>query len=235
MSIHKKIGMVGGMGPLASARLFDLLIRKTAATADNEHIRIFIDDNPQIPDRTAAILAGGPSPVPAIAESIGILKKCGADFIIIPCNTSHYFYDEMVRETGADIVNMITETGKILQKRNISKVGILATSGAVKGNVFSNYLAEFGITAVIPSERGQNEVMNLIYNGVKAGRDDFDTEGFMEAVDELRGQGAQELIIGCTEISVAIEKYNLRISAVDTLDVLAEAAIRKAGYSLKEE
>ena len=233
MGDYKKIGIVGGMGPLAAVRLFDRIVERTDASHDSEHIRIFIDNNPSIPDRTEAVLHGGASPVPAVCESINTLQRCGADFILLACNTLHYFYDEIVRETGADVVNMIAETGKLMAARGITRVGLLSTTGTIGGRVFEKYLNPLGITVLTPDLAGQETVMKLIYDGVKAGADKYDTTGFMNVARELRDRGAQTLIAGCTDISVALERYSPDLEVTDALEVLAEAAVVKAGYKLR--
>lgn len=233
MDPKKKIGVVGGMGPMATVRLLDRIVSRTEAACDADHIRVFIDNNPMIPDRTEAILHGGPSPVEAIRESIHILENCGADFVIIPCNTSHYFFGAIEKDCNIEIVNMIAETGRVLNERGVKKVGVLATTGAVKGKVFEKFLSPFGIEVVYPDEMGQKAVMNLIYNGVKAGKADYDTSDFLRVVKCLKDAGAEEIIAGCTEISVAREQYGLDFEITDTLDVLAEVSIVKAGYLLR--
>lgn len=233
MDSKKKIGVVGGMGPMATVRLLDRIVSRTEAERDADHIRVFIDNNPMIPDRTDAILNGGPSPVDAICDSIQKLEGCGADFIIIPCNTSHYFFDEFQKSSNIEIVNMIEETGRVLAERGVKKVGVLATNGAVKGKVFERFLAPFGIAVMYPDEKEQQTVMSLIYNGVKAGKTDYDTTDFLKVVERLKADGAEEIIAGCTEISVAREQYGLDFAITDTLDVLAEVSIIKAGYLLR--
>ena len=103
----KTIGIVGGMGPLATVDLFRKIVACTDAAGDNDHIRVYIDSNASIPDRTAAILAGGEDPVPAMTDSLRKLEGCGADSIIMPCNTAHYFLPRLVERTELPFVNMI--------------------------------------------------------------------------------------------------------------------------------
>lgn len=132
----KTVGILGGMGPLATVELFRLIVSNTESPNDQGHIRIIIDNNPQIPDRTNAILNGGESPVNALVKSASMLKNDGADFLIIPCNTSHYYIDEISRNAGIEIVNMIETTAIYLKEHNIKTIGLLATSGSVKTLVY---------------------------------------------------------------------------------------------------
>ena len=159
----KVVGIIGGMGPGATALLFQKLIDYTDATADSEHIHIIIDNNTSIPDRTAAILAGDDTPAKYICESGKNLEQCGADFLIIPCNTSHYFYDVIQREMNIPVINMIRETAKVCVEKGYSKVGILATTGTCKTHTYDRELQKWGIESIYPDDEGQKKVMEIIY------------------------------------------------------------------------
>ena len=104
MSEKKSVGIIGGMGPMATADLFRKITALTKAGKDSEHIRVYIDSNPEIPDRTAAILQGGPDPVPAMVDALVNLEACGADCIVMPCNTAHYFLPRLREETGITVI-----------------------------------------------------------------------------------------------------------------------------------
>ena len=105
--MKKSIGILGGMGPMATADLFQKIVALTGANGDNEHIRVYIDSNASIPDRTAAILDGGEDPLPAMTDSLRKLEACGADCIIMPCNTAHYFLPRLVEISERPFVSMI--------------------------------------------------------------------------------------------------------------------------------
>lgn len=230
---RKKIGIVGGMGPLATVDLFRMLVERTKSASDAGHIRIFIDDNPQIPDRTAAILHGGESPVPAIVESARALERLGAGLILIPCNTSHFFYDDIQAAISAEVIHMVRETAHAIRRDGIAKVGILATTGTIRGRVYEREFASLGIECVLPSPAGQDAVMDFIYSGVKAGRPDFDASPFRRVVDFLLGQGVRAILLGCTELSLGCARYGVSLPrSVNPVRILAETAILKAGYEL---
>ena len=230
--MKKKLGIIGGMGPLATADLFRMIIENTKSDTDAGHIRIFVDNNPQIPDRTASILGNGISPVPEIVHSGNLLEKIGADILLLPCNTSHYYFEEIQRQLHSELINMVQETVNDISKKGIKKVGLLATVGTIKGQVFDHYFQEFGIVSTPLNNLQQRVVMDFIYSGVKAGNASYDCKLFMETVNALLDEGAETLILGCTEIPVGKKMYNLSFPSIDAMEVLAKTAIQRAGYEL---
>ena len=166
----KVVGIIGGMGPGATALLFQKMINYTNANSDSEHIHIIIDNNTEIPDRTSAILKGEDAPVRYICESGKKLESYGADLLLIPCNTSHYFYDYIQEQISIPVVNMITETARKCLENGYKKVGVLATTGTCQTNIYAKELEKFGIEAIYPDEEGQKRVMEIIYDQVKAGK-----------------------------------------------------------------
>lgn len=231
----KSIGIIGGMGPAATVDLFKKIVENTAADSDAGHVRVYMDCQPTIPDRTKAILENGESPVPYLAQSAEKLASIGADFLIMPCNTSHYFYDELCALSPVPVMNMIRQTAKFLHAQGIRKVGLLATDGTVKAGVYQKELEAFGIEAVCPSTEGQREIMRLIYDGVKADAPHFPAEKVREVVKELFEQGAKVLVLGCSELPLGFERYGISLeNTVDAVEVLARAAIAEAGYELKK-
>ena len=231
----RAIGIVGGMGPMATLDLFGKLLTYTDAHSDAEHIRIYMDCHTGVPDRTKAILEGGESPVPYIVESAEKLASIGADFVLIPCNTSHYFYDEISSRSPVEVMNMIRVTAEALQRDGVCCVGLLATDGTVRAGVYQAELERCGIRTVCPNEAQQREVMRLIYEGVKAGASAFDTAVIEQTLRDLRADGAQRIVLGCTELPLGFETYGIDTAGtVDPATLLAKAAIRAAGYLVKE-
>lgn len=230
----RSIGIIGGMGPKATQDLFGKVLDATDAHNDAEHIRIYMDCHTGIPDRTKAILAGGESPVPHILESAQKLAAIGADFLLIPCNTSHYFYDEIAAASPVPVMHMIRETAAVLQREGVTCVGLLATDGTVQSGVYQKELDRAGIQTICPDADGQREVMRLIYDGVKAGVSTFDTQEIKTVLQQLREVGAERIILGCTELPIAFENYDISTNGtVDPADILAKAAVVAAGYPVK--
>ncbi len=231
---RKAIGIIGGMGPEATLDLFGKLIRHTDASCDAEHIRVYIDCHTGIPDRTRAILEGGESPVPYIVESAEKLAAMGADFLLLPCNTSHYYYDEICERSPVPVVNMIRTAAEALRAQGVGCVGILATDGTLRSAVYQRELAACGISSVCPDEQAQRTVMRLIYEGIKANAPAFDTAPVERVLRQLREAGAVRIVLGCTELPVAFARYGIDAAdAVDATDILARAAVQMAGYPLK--
>ena len=228
------IGIIGGMGPMATLDLFGKIIANTDAKTDAEHIRVYIDCHTGIPDRTQAILNGGESPVPYILESAKKLAAIGADFLLIPCNTSHYYYAQISEDAPVPVLNMIEETAKELKRRGVSCVGLLATDGTCRSGVYQKALAACGIQALCPTDEEQAEVMGLIYRGVKADAPAFDTTRLAAMIERLKKEGAQSILLGCTELPLGFDRYGLsREDTVDPAEIVARVAIKRAGYAVK--
>ena len=223
----KTIGIIGGMGPLATCDLFKKIIEKNQnAKCDQEYIHVCIDCNTNIPDRTEAILNGGENPVPEIVKSSILLESMGANVLVMPCNTAHYFYDKITPFLNIPLLNMPDETAKKLKQENVKKIGLLATDGTIKSNVYHCALEKYGIETLTPSAVQQKSVMDIIYKGVKAGNKNIDLTDFYATIDSLLKKGAELLILGCTELPVAFDIFHIDRPSIDATSVLAEAAVR---------
>ena len=234
MSKNKKtVGIIGGMGPGATALLFQKLIDYTDAKVDAEHIHIIIDNRPSIPDRTSAILKGENTPAKYICESGKKLEKYGAELIAIPCNTSHYFYPYIQSQLGIPVIHMLEETAKECKEMGFDTVGVLATTGTKRTEIYDHALEKYGIKAIYPDQEGQELLMSLIYDYVKAGKQ---AEGsmFLEQLKKMITQGAQAFVLGCTELPMVFNDRDFGIKFIDSLDVLAKRAVEMAGYPLKQ-
>ncbi len=231
----KKLGILGGMGPLATCDLFRKVVENTRAGCDNDHIHIIIDNNSAIPDRTAAILRGGADPLPKMRESLERLTEAGADVVIMGCNTAHYFYDALGEGCKVERLNMLYETMAYLKSQGIKKAGLLASSGTVESGIYARAAEKYGVELLTPEGEAQEAVMGVIYSGVKAGKADYDTAAFLETVDSLMASGAEVMILGCTELPLAMDMYKLDFPSADPTLILAKAAILACGYDVKGE
>lgn len=234
--MKKTIGILGGMGPLATADLYRKIIEHTRADRDNEHIRVYIDGNAAIPDRTAAILHGGEDPVPEMLSALRHLEACGADCIIMPCNTAHYFLPRLREQTALPILDMQRITAAVCRERFPGKTAaILATDGTVQSGLYDRALDAEGVRWIHPGESEQKTLMHLIYDVVKASRPmEPEKERWDAILDTLRGQGADLFILGCTELPVLAGVLPSEGPFLDPTDELAKAAIRFCGYEVKE-
>jgi len=231
----KTIGIIGGMGPLATADLYTKIINLTVAEKDQEHVPVIIDSNPLIPDRTAYILHGGESPLPEIVKSIRRLEAAGCDFLIMPCNTAHQIIDEIKATTKIPFINMMEETVNIVARDYPGeKVGLLATDGTVKSGAYHRYFEPLGVDLIIPKEY-QEDVMDYIYQGVKTGNLEKDLKGIGMAIHEMESMGATIFILGCTELSAVSQRIRtIENVFLDPLEILAVRAIQEAGGKAKE-
>jgi len=224
----KKIGIIGGMGPLATSDLFQKIILATAAHSDQENIPILIDNNTAIPDRTAAILGTGKSPVPEIMRSINRLTEQGADVLIMGCNTAHYFLPWILPQIRLPFINMIEETVGFCKNSGLSKVGLLASEGTYAGKIYHQELEKHSIALVEPNAAQKEIMQNIIYAGVKAGNTKYETAPFKQVLKEMRSRGAEAFILGCTEIPVAVKMYQIDENYIDATQILAASAVRFA-------
>ena len=230
---EKTIGILGGMGPEATLDLFRKIIANTPAAIDQEHLRVVIDSNPQVPDRTAAILHGGPSPVPAMIAGIRALERAGADFVVIPCVSAHFFLDELQREAGLPILSMFDVTAEHIHQHHahIRTVGMLATTGTIQGGHFRERLQQAGIETLTPAGPDQERVMAAVYEikGAPGGRDrDAIGAEIRDISERLIQRGAQGVVAGCTEIPLVLKPGDISVPVFDTLLLLARAAVAAA-------
>ena len=224
----KTIGIMGGMGPMATVDLMKKIILATPAKTDQEHVPIFVDNAPQIPDRTKAILGQGESPVPAMVKSARRLETAGADFIIIACNTAHYFLPEVAPQIKIPVLSIVETAANEIQKRGYKKVGLLATSGTIRTGLYQKALNAKGIECLAPGAEKQHLIDDLIYDGVKASNMAYDTAPVCQLLDSMQQEGAEGFILGCTEVPVAVEMYNLKGAFIDSTEELAKAAVKLA-------
>lgn len=226
----KVIGILGGMGPEATVNLFNKIVKATPVSCDQDHFRIVIDNNPKIPDRTKAILGLGNSPVPEIVKTGLNLEKMGADFIGIPCITSHYFLEEIQAQLNIPVVNAIAELNHFIERTypNVRKIGVLCTTGTRNTAIYNKYMTHFEL--VYPSDGEQEKVMEAIYgeHGIKRGHKEGQLiDNLSSAASELMANGVELLIAGCTELGLVLTKDFFAVPTLDPMDVLAEALISK--------
>ena len=237
MNAKKSIGILGGMGPLATTDLFRKIVLLTDAACDNDHIRVYIDDNASIPDRTAAILSGGADPLPAMTDSLRKLEACRADCIIMPCNTAHYFLPRLQALTQVPFLSMLEATAVNCRTHFPGKTAaVLATKGTLSAGLYQAALEKEGVTCLLPDEAERDALMRVIYDGVKAGKGaESYRADMLSVVEALTVRGADYFILGCTELPLAAQALALSQPTVDPTAELAKAAIRFCGYSVKGE
>lgn len=231
----KVLGVIGGLGPAATAYFMDLVIRMTDANADQEHLEMIVHNCPSIPDRTGYILDNSkPSPLPAMIRIGQQLAKLGVGYVAIPCMTAHYFYDELKAGISVPIIHGLAETARFLKESGITKAGIMATDGTIASGLFHRALEAEGIQPIVPSPERQADVMHLIYNNIKANLP-AEMDRFHAASHELKESGAQAIILGCTELSLIKRDHPIGAGFIDAMEMLAQQSILRCGGKLKEE
>lgn len=231
----KKLGILGGLGPMATAYFFRLIIEMTQAKTDQEHIESVIYSCPSIPDRTQFILGKSTlSPLPAMIEIGQKLVREGACAIAVPCITAHYFHKELTDAISVPVIHGIEETAFYLKQKNIRKAGIMATDGTVQTMLFSKEFEKKGIKCVYPSAACQSYVMEVIYNNIKAGLS-VEMDKFYAVSKELTSFGAEVILLGCTELSMIKRDSAIGSGYLDVMEVLAKCCVERCGARLKEK
>jgi len=234
---EKTIGILGGMGPEATVRLFHLIVTNTRAETDVEHVPVLIVNDPKIPDRSAYIHGQGPSPVPAMEKGMYKLEKLGADFITIPCNTAHFFLPQISNRITIPVIHLVNETARwaLNELKGIRKFGLLSTTGAYKTGIYTTGFEQFRLEIIVPDFPYRERIMQAIYaeKGIKAGYKDEPLSILLESVEHLSGKGVEAIICGCTEISLVLTTELLKLPLLDPLLILAQKSISLAGYELK--
>lgn len=229
-----KLGVIGGLGPMATALFLKMVIEMTDAAVDQEHIEMMIHSCPQIPDRTAFILGySQEDPLPEMIRIGKNLADQGADLIAIPCITANYFYESLAGGINTRIINIIEEIHLYLAERKISCAGLMATTGTVESCLFQKVFETGDCRLVVPSKERQQDVMDVIYQDVKANRP-VRMERFLAVAEELRESGAQVIILGCTELSVVRENYQIGGGFLDAMQLMAKCAVEACG-KLRQE
>ena len=224
------IGILGGMGPEATLDLYRHIINLTPASRDQDHYRVLIYSNPKIPDRTLAIADGGESPLEALVESARLLESAGASIIAIPCNASHHYLGQLRAAVGIPILDMIAETCGTLRAQHpeVRTVGLLATDGTLRSQVYHRALKAEGIALLLPDEQDQTFIQSAIAE-VKAGRHTEETrKKLLITGTRLIQAGAQAIILGCTEIPLVFDSRAFPYHSLNSTLILAKAAIKSA-------
>src|SRR5690606_6321863 len=236
--VNSLVGVIGGVGPLATAYFLDKVVRLTRAERDQDHVDLIVFNHASIPDRTAFVVGDSEeNPGPVMADDAKRLEAFGAELLVLPCNTAHTFTEEIVAAVAVPVLSIVGETIDEALRRvpGLARAGVLATTGTVASGVYHRALEARGIEPVVPGEADQEIVMTIIYEQVKAGRP-VALEALQGVVDRLVDAGAQVVLLACTELSVGAQDADLLADPryVDSLDVLARATISRAGKQVRD-
>jgi aspartate racemase len=225
----KTIGVLGGMGPESTALFYMQLIRQCqkqyGAKYDEDFPEIFIYNLP-IPD----IVEGIKKPEATLSRLVYGAKKLemwGADFIVMPCNTAHYFYEDVKKQLRIDFLSIAKETANKAKERGYTRVGLLATETTVNEGVYARDFDYENLTLLLPGN--QERLTKIILNILAGKKTSKDKRTLSDIIAELEAKGAEAVILGCTDLSIMFDSYELSmLKQLDSTDTLAEAAIKYA-------
>ncbi len=219
-------GIIGGMGPEATVDLLQRILANTPALDDIDHIRCIVDNNPKIPSRIKAILGeDGVNPGPTMAEMARRLEGWGADFLAIPCNTAHHYYDWVANAVSIPVIHLIDLVVEKIMTENpgLREVGVLGSTTIVKTGLYASRFAKRGVAVVYPEAVDQEQLFALIRAVKKGDTGQAVAAGFVEVCTGLAKRGVAVCILGCTELGVI--RADLPISSVDAAEVLAREIV----------
>lgn len=222
-----KLGVLGGMGPLATVDFLRKLVEETPASTDQDHVPTVVYSAPYTPDRTASILGKGPSPLPAMLTGTRLLAQWGASCIAIPCNTAHYWYRELAESSAIPILH-IADAACDHAARKVPPggcIGILATAGTLVSGVYQGRIEARGFQCLNPEQTDLDRlIMPAIYQ-IKAGHIAAATPLLEEAKSRLLARGARQVIMACTEIPLGLGIGEPDEYLVDATQALARTCV----------
>ena len=223
-----KIGIIGGMGPMATVEFLKTLTDATDANTDQEHVNYILYNIPEIPSRMDAFFHGGKTPVGDINKGIEFLSIKGIQKIAIPCNTAHIWFKEF--EGQGKLLNMINLTVENIAMSGFKKVGMLATTATLESGLYINDLRKQNIEVLIPDhEDTVMSAVELVKNGnIKAAR-----ETILPVINEFKSKGCDSILMACTEMPVILNEEDTPLQLINSDRILAEAIIRAAGKKVR--
>jgi aspartate racemase len=233
---EKILGVLGGMGPLASAHFMVRLTLLTPATRDQDHIPTVLWSDPRVPDRTVGRLSGGADPLPWLLRGIAGLQRAGCGAIAIPCNTAHGWYDEMREAASTPILHIVDAAAAELRRMGIGggTIGVMGTQATLAMRLYQNRLGALGWDCIVPTQQEMDRLVSPAIALVKANRVAEAYPPLADVVRSLGARGASTVVLGCTEIPLGIQAGpEPDLPIMDTIDALARAAIAWAKESKK--
>lgn len=216
------LGILGGMGPEATINFQRELLAETPAEIDQDHIITLVSNDPKIPDRNAAILDGGKSPLPRLQRNAITLEEAGADVIVMPCNTAHYYYDDLKSNIEPEFINLIQTASNTLEQNGVERAGLLATKTVLDVGIYNTYFDDSPVELVAPEQKTQ--LMEVIY-AVKRGDHREATQTLTPVIEYFKRRGCKAVLIGCSDLSVlSIES---ELTEYDPITLLARESIER--------
>lgn len=232
----KLLGVLGGMGPLAGASFAYRLAQLTPARTDQEHIPVLLRNDPRIPDRSASRLSGGTDPLPAMLEGMRFLARSGVDCIVIPCNTAHLWFDALQSQVAVPVLHIVESVVEDLRRQGIhgGKIGIMGTPATLELGLYQSYLTRAGYEPLAPSQAEIVDCCIPAIAAVKANRIDAAFSPAAQGIAELEKRGAQAVVLGCTELPLAVPHHRrgeFGLVLTDSIDALALSVLERFNAS----
>lgn len=223
----RRIGILGGMGPAAALDLQAKVLAATPATTDRDHLPVVVWNVPQVPDRVAAVLGAGPSPLPAMVEGARALEAAGCEAFAVACNTAHHWADELAASVRIPLLHIADAAIGVMARRPVPpmRVGILATRGTLAAAFYGERLARRGFRWMAPTEEEQARLVDTAIARVKAGDAAGARAPFEAAAKALADRGADLILLACTELPIAAEGAACPVPVLDASRALAEALV----------
>jgi aspartate racemase len=225
----KRLGILGGMGPAASAEFITRLIQQTPATRDQDHIPFVLWNEPRIPDRSTSMRNGDDNPLPYLIDGIQALKYTGCDLIVIPCNTAHFWHHELVK-LNVPIIHIVDSVADALRDVNVvnTKIGIMGTQATVEFGLYQYMLTKLGWDCIVPSKEEMDTSVQPSIDLIKGGKVEQARLMLMTVVKSLIERGAKAVVLGCTEIPLAVKEVEENgIPIVNSIDSLVKSVLRE--------
>jgi aspartate racemase len=226
---EKIVGVIGGMGPQATVDFMHRLVARTPARDDADHLHVLVDNNPKIPSRIAALIEGtGEDPTPVLCDMARGLQAQGADFLVMPCNTAHYYLPAIARSVSIPMLDMVQLAIRKLAAAKLRRVGVLASPAVRLVGLYKARMEQAGLQTLFPEPQDEQTLLGIIKT-VTAGRlDDRHRQDYGKVAGNLLEAGADALLVACTEFSVIGPPAGAAAPVIDALDVLVEATIAAA-------
>ena len=228
----QRLGILGGMGPAASAEFVTRLIKQTHATCDQEHVPFVLWNEPRIPDRSTDMQAGNADPLPLLQDGIRGLKNAGCDRVVIPCNSAHFWYDELCK-LGVPIIHIVDSIATELCDLDLEKetIGVLGTQGTIEHGIYQYRLERQGWKCIVPDRSEMDFFVQPAIDLIKAGKIAESQVLLMKVIHSLIDRGARAVVLGCTELPLAIHTGQEQgVPIVNSIDSLVQAVIKKSGF-----
>lgn len=220
------LGILGGLGPMSGIYFCEMLTQHTYAQKDSDHLNFLLSSRADTPDRSSFILGlSSEDPTPRMRSEAKRLEAAGAELLVIPCNTAHYFYSKVAEAVDIPILNIIEETAKLCAIEKTKKVGVLATEGTISSGAYKDIFNSYGIEIAKLTNDEQNFITETIFDRIKSGLKP-DTKRFIALCDKLFNNGCERIILGCTELSLIKKEHTLPNYVIDSLEVLCISALK---------